>query len=803
MELRKLRDKATEAFAKGRFSKAAEIYEEYCKAEPKDYQARLRMGDAWAKAGQKDRAISAYQFAATGFAREGFLPRAIAASKLILELDPAHKGVQQMLADLYARKSAGDQGGPQRSSTPARRVELPSFTENMGVSMGPSAAPLELPEEDEPAAAPAPVQARAVLVPPPPAAEAAERGSTIPEHMEIPLHAPLEIPESPPERPTQIEEEPPDEELAVVQGVAVAPASEPESAVPAAPVEAQAAPLAPQVPSPAPEPEVRQPVHVSPPVSTAPVPGPSLPDPAPSSAPAASTPVVPEVSAPRAPEPAAPAASATPPGLAPRGSAPRPPAAPSVAPLEPPRPAPVSRPAAVVPTQQAPAASQDETSLEVDLGRGTKKLSWAALSEPLFPGPTAVSEPATPAPSILAPSAAAPTVAAPSVPLAGAVAAIAAAPSGSAPPGLRPRRASEPGMPDMSVTPAPGRSAVAAPGAPPASVSEFTELVSEADTLLQAVEEAAISGVKQRAAQSPEAARREEESILSLTDEAVADAPAAGTLPSIPLFSDLPQDAFIELFERCPLRRFSQGERVFEQGSHSNSFYVICEGSVRVFRQEGTQRKELATLGIGAFFGEMALLSGAPRMASVESATEDTQLLEISAPVLAELSRQHPQVARALKKFCRERMLSNVMSTSALFEPFGRKDRRALVEKFRAREVKRNEIIVREGDRTDGLYVVLSGEVEARKGDQVLSRMKEGELFGEISLLSKTPATATVMATRRTSLLRLPREDFDALILTHPQILVLVSELSEQRLRRTEALTGSQVIELTADELLV
>ena len=102
----------------------------------------------------------------------------------------------------------------------------------------------------------------------------------------------------------------------------------------------------------------------------------------------------------------------------------------------------------------------------------------------------------------------------------------------------------------------------------------------------------------------------------------------------------------------------------------------------------------------------------------------------------------------------------------------------------------------------DGLYVVLSGEVEARKGDQVLSRLKEGELFGEISLLQKTPATATVMATRRTSLLRLPREDFDALILSHPQILVLISELSEQRLRRTEALTGGSVIELTAEELL-
>ncbi|MBN1203590.1 MAG: cyclic nucleotide-binding domain-containing protein [Myxococcaceae bacterium] len=714
MEVRKLRDKATEAFAKGRFSRAAEFYEDYCKAEPKDFQARLRQGDAWAKAGQKDRAISAYQFAAQGFAREGFLPRAIAASKLILELDPAHRGVQQMLADLYARKSAGGNGAAQRA--PARKVELPSFTEHMGVSMGPNVAPLELPEEDEEAA---PVQ-------PPPQAHA-----------------------SPAVEPRE------EEELLVVQGVPLPPTpvapgvvSPPAALKPAPrePVRAQLPPPTPAVPASfATGPTAREPARTQP-----------LP-------PAPAAPASPVVDPPRPSEPAAAPVMTTPPGLAPRAAAQRPSVAVPVAPAEPPRPAPPAQPVAAPAALSAPTASQEETALEVDLGRGVKKLSWTAVGEPLFPTAAPASESSPPAPA------------------------------SAAPPGLRPRRATEAGGPDMALTPAPGQSAVPRPPS-----SAFTELELEADTLLHAVEEAAIAGIKQRAAASSESVDEEDEEII-LTEEV----PAPGSLPNIPLFSDLPQDAFIELFERCPLRRYAVGQRVFDQGSHGDAFYVICEGSVRVVREEGRQRKELATLGSGAFFGEMALLSGASRMASVESAAEDTQLLEISAPLLAELSRQHPQVARALKKFCRERLLSNVMSTSALFEPFGRKDRRALVEKFRAREVKRNEIIVREGERTDGLYVVLSGEVEARKGDQVLSRLKEGELFGEISLLSKTPATATVLATRRTSLLRLPREDFDALILSHPQILVLVSELSEQRLRRTEALTGSPALELRAEELLV
>src|SRR5688500_11028233 len=105
MDLRKIKDKAAESFTKGKFAKAAELYEEYCQGDPKDTQTRLRMGDAWAKAGKKDKAIQAYQAAAEGFAKEGFLPRAIAAAKLVLELDAAHTGVQQMLADLYAKRS--------------------------------------------------------------------------------------------------------------------------------------------------------------------------------------------------------------------------------------------------------------------------------------------------------------------------------------------------------------------------------------------------------------------------------------------------------------------------------------------------------------------------------------------------------------------------------------------------------------------------------------------------------------------------------------------------------------------------
>ncbi|GEN12846.1 cAMP-binding domain of CRP or a regulatory subunit of cAMP-dependent protein kinases [Myxococcus fulvus] len=657
MEARKLKDSAAAAFTKGRFSKAAELYEDFCKLDPKDHQSRLRMGDAWAKAGERERAVAAYQSAAEGFAKEGFLPRAIAASKLILELDPSHQGVQQMLANLYAR----------RGTPVGARARGP-----MGSALS------EPPPPERPAPSPQPVSDELEL--------SVETSSTTSSSEEVVVHSVSVGQEA---EPTPHPDEAPSSQAGV----------EPSSTGLA---EAGLAPT-----STASEDEGFDVV---------------VGEPEPSAPPTAS------------------ATSTLPPGLAPRTTQ-------RITPPSPPAPA-----------TKSPVSGK-----------------WKALSSPI--GDAQAMEPGLPpTPTVIDPP--------------------------SAPPGLRPRRADV--TPPAGATAVPFREVSRELGASLRAVmprpSSFTELELEADSLLHAVELAAQAGLNQRA---ESASVSDEEEVFSLTEEVITDAPSLDALPTIPLFSDLPRDAFIELFERCPLRRFSAGERIIEQGSHGDAFYVICEGQARVFRMDAERRVELAVLEGGAFFGEMAILSGAPRTASVEAASEDTQLLEISAPVLASLSRSHPQVAAALKKFVRQRLLTNVMNTSALFRPFNRKDRRTLVERFRARDVERGDVIIRDGDQTDGLYVLLSGEVEVHKDGHLLTRLKEGDLFGEISLLQKTPATATVTAGRHTTLLRLPRADFDALISSHPQILVLISELSDERLRRTEQVLGVDAPDGDEDLILV
>jgi CRP-like cAMP-binding protein len=294
----------------------------------------------------------------------------------------------------------------------------------------------------------------------------------------------------------------------------------------------------------------------------------------------------------------------------------------------------------------------------------------------------------------------------------------------------------------------------------------------------------------------------EDEEIEILTVNVEEPAAPAKPLPEIPLFSDLSQDAFIELTSQCALKRCTAGEVVIAQGSVGSSFFILTSGTVKVVRAAPPSGEVvLARLTEGSFFGEMALLSGAPRAASVV-AEDEAECLEISAELLANLTKKWPHVGQALKKFCRQRLLANVMATSPLFKPFDKDDRKALVEKFKAREVLPGETILVEGQQVDGLYVVMAGEVEVKKkkddGEVTLASLREGEVFGEISLLTKSAATATVAAIRASTILRLPRSTFDEVISTHPQILALVSELSDDRLKAQQAFEQSK-----ADGLLL
>lgn len=112
---------------------------------------------------------------------------------------------------------------------------------------------------------------------------------------------------------------------------------------------------------------------------------------------------------------------------------------------------------------------------------------------------------------------------------------------------------------------------------------------------------------------------------------------------------------------------------------------------------------------------------------------------------------------------------------------------------FNTRNVAAGGLVFREGDRADGAYMVLDGQIRiytTRNGHETtLATLKTGDFFGEMALFDGKPRSASAQAVRGAALLRyVGREEFDA-VTADPFVRQLLTELT-QRLRTTdEALT--------------
>ncbi len=265
-------------------------------------------------------------------------------------------------------------------------------------------------------------------------------------------------------------------------------------------------------------------------------------------------------------------------------------------------------------------------------------------------------------------------------------------------------------------------------------------------------------------------------------------APEPEELPHIPLFSDLDRESFIDLLQRIPLHSFDADTQIASEGDEGTAFFVLVSGSVQVFKEEVS----LAKLGPGAFFGEMSLVTERPRQASVKT-LEPCEVLEISNEELTRLKARFPHIDDVLKRFTGQRLLHNLMLTSPLFSPFSLEERKELMRRFKPVSHAKGTAIIRQGQEGEGLYLIVSGLVDVIREtedavERHLTNLSEGSIFGEIALLTRSSATATVRAAHRCDMLCLPKENFNELILTHPQILMLVSDLSTARQQRNDEL---------------
>ena len=127
-----------------------------------------------------------------------------------------------------------------------------------------------------------------------------------------------------------------------------------------------------------------------------------------------------------------------------------------------------------------------------------------------------------------------------------------------------------------------------------------------------------------------------------------------------------------------------------------------------------------------------------------------------------------------------------------LFSQLGAAEIADIMPLLRSRTIEPGEILVRRGDTASSMYFITTGEVEIDLPSQRV-RLSDGTFFGEIALLRRTKRSGTVTAVRKTRLLALDAQDFNALIERMPVLAAHVKQTAETRLAGAVAADGGDV----------
>jgi small-conductance mechanosensitive channel/CRP-like cAMP-binding protein len=153
-------------------------------------------------------------------------------------------------------------------------------------------------------------------------------------------------------------------------------------------------------------------------------------------------------------------------------------------------------------------------------------------------------------------------------------------------------------------------------------------------------------------------------------------------LGDVQIFASLSEDERKQLAARCREAIYATGEIVVRQGEAGASMFVVCSGQVKVTIEPGT--REVARTDPGGFFGEMSLLTGDPRTATV-SATCDSVLLEIPADGFRQIALAQPAVVEAVgvAVVARRAGLDQARAEAALLDASLREQSRSLISRVR------------------------------------------------------------------------------------------------------------------------
>ena len=239
----------------------------------------------------------------------------------------------------------------------------------------------------------------------------------------------------------------------------------------------------------------------------------------------------------------------------------------------------------------------------------------------------------------------------------------------------------------------------------------------------------------------------------------------AELLRQISLFAGMDETEIDLVSANLVLERFGPGQIVIRQGEPGDRFYVVREGHIEVSQADKTgPARVVNSLNRGGYFGEMALLSNAPRNATCR-ATMRTELLSLRREDFRRLlGSDLAWQARMDDALARVALLRDIPAFAQLdVHQLG-----LIAAKLRSAHYRAGEVILREGEPGDAFYLIRGGRVAittAAGGVETLVEERGlGEYIGEIALLQRGSRTATARALTDLDVWVLDAADFDCVV---------------------------------------
>jgi CRP-like cAMP-binding protein/thioredoxin reductase/Fe-S-cluster-containing hydrogenase component 2 len=252
-----------------------------------------------------------------------------------------------------------------------------------------------------------------------------------------------------------------------------------------------------------------------------------------------------------------------------------------------------------------------------------------------------------------------------------------------------------------------------------------------------------------------------EDKFRKLLDRYTIDELLVAIQSTIPVFAGLTILQLREVLLGSEVRMPQAGEVVFERNEFTNTFYTVFEGEVAI-QVDPDNRDDDVYLGPGSFFGEMGLISGRRRSATVV-ASKPSVLIETARREMIKLIKSLPKVREAIDRAAVERQIRTYLAPS-----LSREDMDSILKTAKLRRFKANEVLFKEGDPGDGVFLIRTGSctVSRRIGDKeiVMSYVPAGHYVGEMALVRDMPRSATVKAAIETEAVWLDGASFRALL---------------------------------------